>query len=129
MCGKVAAFPAHLTGGIRPTVDGSLLIVLFIGLMYVVLVMPRRRQMARARQLQASLAPGDAIVTIGGIHGVISAIDTDSVHVVVSPGVEVRMVRDAVARKAPVEVSGPGSSDSADGFSGDGHAGRAEGEA
>lgn len=85
--------------------DGSLLIVLLIGLMYVVLVLPRRRQMARARQLQASLAPGDAVVTIGGIHGVISAIDSDSVHVVVSPGVELRMVRDAVARKVPAEVS------------------------
>jgi len=88
-------------------VDGSLLIVLLIGLMYVVLVMPRRRQMARARQLQASLAPGDAIVTIGGIHGVISAVDSDSLHVVVAPGVEIRMVRDAVARKVPVTDAGP----------------------
>ncbi len=87
--------------------DGSLLIVLLIGLMYVVLVMPRRRQMARARQLQASLAPGDAIVTIGGIHGVISAVDSDSLHVVVAPGVEIRMVRDAVARKVPVADAGP----------------------
>lgn len=93
--------------------DGSLLIVLLIGLMYVVLVMPRRRQMARARQLQASLAPGDAVVTIGGIHGVISAIDSDSVHVVVSPGVELRIVRDAVARKVAAEVSDPGDSTAA----------------
>lgn len=114
-CGKVAAFPAHLTGGLRPTVDGSLLIVLLIGVMYVVLVMPRRRQMARARQLQASLAPGDAIVTIGGIHGVISAVDTDSLHVVVSPGVEIRMVRDAVARKAPAAALNPDAADSAHG--------------
>lgn len=90
--------------------DGSLLIVLLIGLMYVVLVMPRRRQMARARQLQASLAPGDAVVTIGGIHGVISAVDSDSVHVVVAPGVELRMVRDAVARKVAAEVSDSGES-------------------
>lgn len=90
--------------------DGSLLIVLLIGLMYVVLVMPRRRQMARARQLQASLAPGDAVVTIGGIHGVISAVDSDSVHVVVAPGVEMRMVRDAVARKVAAEVSDSGES-------------------
>lgn len=90
--------------------DGSLLIVLLIGLMYVVLVMPRRRQMARARQLQASLAPGDAVVTIGGIHGVISAVDSDSVHVVVAPGVEMRMVRDAVARKVAAEVLDSGES-------------------
>jgi preprotein translocase subunit YajC len=116
-------------------VDGSLLIVLLIGLMYVVLVMPRRRQMARARQLQASLAPGDAIVTIGGIHGVISAVGNDSLHVVVAPGVEIEMVRDAVARKAPArqadtgnnDGSGPGTADPA-ADAPDGPMGLSEGE-
>jgi preprotein translocase subunit YajC len=99
-------------------VDGSLLIVLLIGLMYVVLVMPRRRQMARARQLQQSLAPGDAIVTIGGIHGVISAVDSDSLHVVVAPGMEIKMVRDAVARKVPVPDADTDTDANADGDAG-----------
>jgi preprotein translocase subunit YajC len=108
-------------------VDPTLLIVLLIGVMYLVLVVPRRRQMARQRQLLSSLAPGDDVVTIGGIHGTITDVDATTVHLAVSPGVEIRLVRDAVARKvaavAADDAGEAGGHDSAGGGLGNGPAG------
>ena len=92
--------------------DGPLLIVLLIGLMYVVLVLPRRRQMSRQRSLLASLEPGDDVVTIGGLHGTITEVDGPVVTLSVAAGVELRFAREAVASKvAPVLPVDAGSDD------------------
>lgn len=69
--------------------------------MYVVLVLPRRRQMARQRALINSIAPGDEVVTIGGIHGTVVDADGPVLVVAVAPGVEMRFVRDAISRRVP----------------------------
>lgn len=83
--------------------DGTLIIVVLLVLMYVVLFLPRQRQMARQRAMQAALAPGDEVVTIGGAHGRVTELSDEAVHLEVSPGVEVRFVRDAIARRLTTE--------------------------
>lgn len=75
--------------------------VLLIGFMYVVLILPRRRQMARQRALISSIAAGDEIVTIGGIHGTVVDADGPVLVVAVAPGVEMRFLRDAISRRVP----------------------------
>lgn len=102
--------------------DGALLLVLLIGLMYVVLVLPRRRQMNRQRALLSSLAVGDDVVTIGGLHGTITDLDTGVVTLSVSPGVEVRFAREAVARKVEPSMD-PGLGDADGNEADDGFAG------
>jgi len=80
-------------------VDGTLIILVLLVLMYVVLFLPRQRQAARQRDMQASLASGDEVVTIGGVRGTVRDIADEHVVIEVSPGVEVRFVREAVARR------------------------------
>jgi preprotein translocase subunit YajC len=74
-----------------------IVIVLLVGLFWLLLVRPQRRQAAEQRELLESLAIGDEIVSAGGLYGVITSIDGDEVHVQIADGLVVRMARGAVA--------------------------------
>ena len=74
-----------------------IVIVLLVGLFWLVLVRPQRRQAAEQRELLGSLALGDEIVSAGGLYGVITSIDGDELHVEIADGLVVRMARGAVA--------------------------------
>lgn len=84
--------------------DSTLIILVLLVLMYVVLFLPRQRQVARQRAMQAALAVGDEVVTIGGLHGTVTALDDEGLQLEVSPGVTLRFVRDAVARRLASEA-------------------------
>jgi preprotein translocase subunit YajC len=74
-----------------------IVIVLLVGLFWLLLVRPQRRQAAEQRELLESLAIGDEIVSAGGLYGVITSIDGDELHVQIADGLVVRMARGAVA--------------------------------
>jgi len=74
-----------------------IVIILLLGLFWLVLVRPQRRQAAQQRELIESLEPGDEIVSAGGLYGVIKSIDGDELHVEIADGLVVRMAKGAVA--------------------------------
>ena len=53
-------------------------------LFYFLLIRPQKKRQNAVQQMQSSLKKGDKIVTIGGLHGTIDAIDESKV-VVKSP--------------------------------------------
>src|SRR5450759_1114031 len=71
--------------------------VLVIGYMFIT---QRRRQKA-VLSMQASLAVGDEVTTTSGFLGRITALDDGIATVEVSPGVNVRLDRRAIAGPAP----------------------------
>lgn len=73
-----------------------ILIALF-GLMWLILIRPQRRRQAEQAQLQNVVAPGDEILTAGGIHGIVREVDDEIVHVEIAPGTTIRLDRRAVA--------------------------------
>jgi len=75
-----------------------LLIVLLFGVMYFMMIRPQQKRRREAQQMQSALGPGDQIVTIGGLHATVVAVDDDVVTVEIAPGVEVRFARPAIAR-------------------------------
>jgi preprotein translocase subunit YajC len=75
-----------------------LFIVLLFGVMYFLMIRPQQRRRREAMQMQSALAPGDQIVTIGGLHATVVAIDDDVVTVEIAPGVNARYARPAIAR-------------------------------
>ena len=75
-----------------------LLIVLLFGVMYFMMIRPQQKRRREAQSMQASLGPGDQIVTIGGLHGTVVAVDDDVVTLEISPGVNARYARPAIAR-------------------------------
>lgn len=80
-----------------------LLIVLFV-LAWVVLILPKQRELKRHNALVASLDVGDEVMSGSGIYGTITAIDGDVVHLEVAPGLELKVARRAVASKVPTAL-------------------------
>jgi preprotein translocase subunit YajC len=75
-----------------------LIIALLFGVMYFLMIRPQQKRRREAMQMQSSLGPGDEIVTIGGLHGTVVSVADDQVLLEISPGVEVRFARPAIAR-------------------------------
>lgn len=76
----------------------SFLLALLVPLVifYLLLWRPQLQQQRRRQQMLKNLKRGDRIVTIGGIHGEITAIKDDTLTVRIADKVEVRMNRSGV---------------------------------
>lgn len=103
------------TGGL----EGLLLPLVFLALLYVLLIRPQSKRRKELARLVSSLKVGDLVATIGGVHGAVVDIDTDTVDLAVTedaqgrPDVVVRFDRNAVARV--IERAEDGSDDLQDG--------------
>lgn len=53
-----------------------LLIVLMVALMYFFMIRPQQKQQKKHQAMMSQLKPGDHVVTIGRLHGVVSEVDT-----------------------------------------------------
>ncbi|MFI5487139.1 preprotein translocase subunit YajC [Micromonospora echinaurantiaca] len=81
-------------GGLTPI----LMIVLLFGVMYFMMIRPQQKRRREAEAMQRALAPGDEVVTIGGLYGTVTGVDDDTVLLEVAPGVQTRYARPAIAR-------------------------------
>lgn len=78
---------------------GSLLMLVVVMIIfYFVLVRPQKKRAAEHMSLLSRLAPGDEVVTIGGIYGYINRVEEDTVFLEVSEGVEIRASKQSVSR-------------------------------
>jgi preprotein translocase subunit YajC len=79
------------------------LILMFV-LFYFLLIRPQQKRQKAVQQMQSDLKKGDKIVTIGGLHGFVDAIDEDKV--VIKCGDGSRLTYDRGAIRDVVESSG-----------------------
>ena len=73
-----------------------LFLAAMIAVLWFLLIRPQRARQAAHRALIAELAPGDEVVTVGGVLGRVSSIADDHVKLEVAPGTEIRLAKDAV---------------------------------
>ncbi len=73
-------------------------ILLFV-VFYFLLIRPNRRRQSEQQNLLASLEVGDEIVTLGGIHGRIRALDEETLVLTVEDGSFFRLERGRVSKK------------------------------
>lgn len=71
-------------------------IILMFVIFYFLLIRPQQKKQKAVRQMQSDLKKGDAIVTIGGFHGEIHAIDEATVIIVTSEGTKLTYDRSAI---------------------------------
>ena len=82
-----------------------LLLGLLFLVMYFTMIRPQTKQAKAHRALVESLAKGDKIVTIGGIHGTIRQVDDTTVLAEVDGGTKLRFDKGKVAYKVtPAEA-------------------------
>ncbi|BFU43737.1 preprotein translocase subunit YajC [Krasilnikovia sp. MM14-A1004] len=91
-----------------------LLIALLFGVMYFMMIRPQQKRRREAQEMQSALGPGDQVVTIGGLHGTVTAADDEVVTIEASPGVELRFARPAIARVVKPEAAAETGSDETD---------------
>jgi preprotein translocase subunit YajC len=88
-------------------VDGLLIILVVFGLLWIFVVLPIRRrqrtQTASHEAMQDTLAPGDEIITAGGLYATVREIHDDNLRVEIAPGVVATLDRRAVAAVAEDE--------------------------
>jgi preprotein translocase subunit YajC len=77
---------------------GSLIILaaMFV-LLWVLLIRPQRARQQQQRNMLSSIAPGDEVLTVGGIYGIVRELDEeDDLIVEIAEGIQVRVARRAV---------------------------------
>ena len=71
-----------------------------LALLWALFIYPQQRRVRAHHQLVASLAEGDEVVLSAGIFGRIVRLGADELTLEVTPGVELRVARQAVLRRA-----------------------------
>lgn len=76
---------------------GSLIpIILMFVIFYFLLIRPQQKKQKQVREMQSALQKGDAVVTIGGMHGSVHAIDEGTVVITVGNGMNLTYDRAAI---------------------------------
>jgi preprotein translocase, YajC subunit len=89
-----AAGSASTTGGF---VTSAAMMVLLIVIFYFFLIRPQNKKQKETEKMLAALKKGDKIVTIGGIHGVVSSLKEKTVIVKVDDNTKLEFSRSAVS--------------------------------
>ena len=71
--------------------------VLIIGIFYFFLIRPQNKKQKETEKMIAALKKGDNVVTIGGVHGVVSSTKEKTVIVKVDDGCKIEFSRSAIA--------------------------------
>jgi len=76
--------------------QGIIMLVAMFAIFYFLLIRPQQKRAKQQKELVGGLKAGDNIVTAGGIHGSISAVEESTVTVEIAKGVKIKMNRGSV---------------------------------
>ena len=89
-----------------------ILIILLFVVAWIVLIMPKQRELKRHQALLAALSVGDEVMTGSGIYGTIVQLEPDIALLQVAPGIELKVARRAIAARVEPKVEETDSADS-----------------
>ncbi|KGX84347.1 preprotein translocase subunit YajC [Pontibacillus marinus] len=71
------------------------LILMFV-IFYFLLIRPQQKKQKKVQEMQSKLEKGDKIITIGGLHGTVHALDEGSIVIQVEDGTKLTYDRSAI---------------------------------
>ncbi|RDW21684.1 preprotein translocase subunit YajC [Oceanobacillus chungangensis] len=71
-------------------------IILMFVIFYFLLIRPQQKRQKQVREMQNSLQKGDTIVTIGGLHATVHAVDENTVVLITEGGSKLTYDRSAI---------------------------------
>lgn len=71
-------------------------IILMFVIFYFLLIRPQQKRQRQVRDMQNNLQKGDEIITIGGFHGKIHALDEGTIVVITADGTKLTYDRSAI---------------------------------
>ena len=89
--------------------QGPIILLALFGAMWYFTIRPQQQRLKAQRALIAALAPGQIVMTAGGLIGRIVSLDDDEALVDVGrgSGVEVRVARAAIASRVDSDPTSP----------------------
>jgi preprotein translocase subunit YajC len=73
--------------------QGIIMLVAMFAIFYFLLIRPQQKRAKQQKELVGGLKAGDSVVTAGGIHGKITAVEDTTVTLEIATGVKVKMNR------------------------------------
>ncbi|MHC4380849.1 MAG: preprotein translocase subunit YajC, partial [Planctomycetota bacterium] len=77
-----------------------IMLALLFGFMWFFVIRPENKRQRKRKEFQTALKKGDDVVTAGGLHGTIAAMDEQTITLKVSDNVRMKFDRVAVSRNA-----------------------------
>lgn len=77
-----------------------IMLILLFAFMWFFVIRPENKRQRKRKEFQTALAKGDAVVTAGGLHGTIAAMDEQTITLKVAENVRMKFDRVAVSRNA-----------------------------
>jgi preprotein translocase subunit YajC len=71
--------------------------VLIFAVFYFIVILPAKKQQKKKDAMIAALKKGDRVVTGGGIHGTVAAVEDQTLMLKVSENTKIRISKNAVA--------------------------------
>ncbi len=90
----MAGSPAGGTG--QSGYEGIIMLVIMFAIFYFLLIRPQQKRAKQHRQLIESLKVGDQVVTAGGLHGKVAAVQDSVITIEIATGVKVKINRTSV---------------------------------
>lgn len=76
-----------------------LILIAFFAVMYFLLIRPQQKRQKEHRDMVRSVSVGDDVITIGGVHGTVAALDDETMDLTVAAdGTVLRFQRSSLAR-------------------------------
>lgn len=91
----MAGNPAGQAGG-APGYEGIIMLVAMFAIFYFLLIRPQQKRAKQHKQLIEGLKVGDQVVTAGGLHGKVAALQDTIVVVEVATGVKIKVNRASI---------------------------------
>ena len=73
-------------------------IIIMFAAMWFILIRPAQKRQKATMQMQSGLKKGDKVVTIGGLHGEVDAIEDTIVYLKIDGNTTVKFERQAIGR-------------------------------
>ncbi len=76
--------------------EGIIMLVIMFAIFYLLLIRPQQKRAKQHKELVENLKNGDQVVTAGGIHGKIAAVQDDLVTLEIASNVRIKINRSSV---------------------------------
>ena len=76
--------------------EGIVMLVIMFAIFYLLLIRPQQKRAKQHKQLVENLKSGDQVVTAGGIHGKIVAVQDDIITLEIASNVRIKINRPSI---------------------------------
>lgn len=76
--------------------EAIIMLVLMFAIFYFLLIRPQQKRQKQVREMHSNLQKGDRVVTIGGLHGTIDALDEKKIVLLVENNQKLTFDRNSV---------------------------------